>query len=115
MAARLVDAQAPGLARRVRELPGLLAAGGDGRANEDAALALGRLALLVQGWRRQDALDDALRAELRAAVGFAATAEDLAALPGVEGRWTVLAQTLEDADGLRVRATWLTSAEGRVA
>ena len=100
-AARLVDAQAPGLARRVRELPGLLASGG-----EDAAVAaLGRLHLLTQAWRRQDALPDALRAEMRAAVGFAVTAEDLAALPGVADTWTVVAQTTEAEDALTVRST----------
>lgn len=113
MGARLVDAQAPGLARRVRALPGVLAGGGS-TADEDAVLALGRLALLVRGWRRQDALDDALRAELRAAVGFAPGAEELAALPGVADHWTVLAQTVEDEEALRVRATWLVSAGGRV-
>ena len=110
-AARLVDAQAPGLARRVRELPGLLASGG-----EDAAVAaLGRLHLLTQGWRRQDALPEPLRAEMRAAVGFAVTAEDLAALPGVADTWTVVAQTTEAEDALTVRSTWLVGAAGRVA
>ena len=111
MGARLVDAQAPGLARRVRDLPGLLARGG-----EDAAvLALGRLTLLLQGWRRQDALPDALRAELRSAVGFPVTAEDLAALPGVADVWTVMAQVTEAAEALQVRSTWLAGTSGRIA
>ena len=105
MGARLVDAQAPGLARRVRELPGLMT-----RGEAAAVLALGRLTLLVQGWRRQQALDEALRAELRAAVGFAVTAEDLAALPGVVDHWTVLAQTTEVEEALQVRSTWLAGA-----
>lgn len=114
MGARLVDAQAPGLARRVRALPGLLA-GGQGAADGDAVLALGRLVLLVRGWRRQAALDDALRAEVRAAIGFAPGAEESAASPGVEDHWTVLAQTVEDEEALRVRSTWLAAAGGRVA
>ncbi len=116
MGARLVDAQAPGLARRVRELPGRLAAGGD----DAAVLALGRLTLLVQGWRRQDALPEALRAELRAAVGFPVSAEDLALLPGVVDHWTVAAQVTEQEEALQVRSTWLcgagsSGAGGRVA
>ncbi len=111
MGARLVDAQAPGLARRVRDLPGLLVHGG-----EDAAvLALGRLTLLLQGWRRQDALPDALRAELRAAVGFPVTADDLAALPGVADVWTAVAQVTEAAETLQVRSTWLAGTAGRIA
>ena len=114
MGARLVDAQAPGLARRVRALPGLLAGGG-GTADEQTVLALGRLVLSVRGRRRQDAPDDALRAELRAAVGFAPGAEEVAVLPGVEEHWTVLAQTVEDEEALRVQATWLAAAGGRVA
>lgn len=111
MGARLVDAQAPGLARRVRELPGLLARGG----GDAAVLALGRLTLLVQGWRRQDRLPIALRAELRATVGFPVTAEDLAVLPGVADLWTVVAQTTEMEEALQVRSTWLAGAGGRIA
>lgn len=115
MGARLVDAQAPGLARRVRDLPGVLARGG-----EDAAvLALGRLTLLTQGWGRQAALPDGLRAELRAAVGFSVGADDLAALPGVADLWTVVAQTTEAEDALQVRSTWLSgtglAGGGRIA
>ena len=110
MGARLVDAQAPGLARRVRELPGRLADGDDA-----AVLALGRLALLTHGWRRQDTLPGPLRAELRAAAGFPVTAEDLAPLPVVADHWTVTAQTIEQEESLQVRSTWLCGAAGRVA
>ena len=111
MGARLVDAQAPGLARRVRELPGRLSGGRD----EMAVLALGRLMLLTQGWRRQDALPGPLRAELRAAIGFPVAAEDLALLPGVADHWTVVAQTTEQEESLQVRSTWLCGVGGRIA
>src|SRR5215470_20036827 len=61
--ARLVDAQAPGLARRVRGLYGAVA--GNPAWPERLLERLGLLHLLVQAYRRQGALGDDLRAEVR--------------------------------------------------
>ncbi len=106
MASRLVDAQATGLARRVRGLAGLIAdASPDGR--ERTAMALGRLALLVRAAARADGLDAELRAGLMAAIGYSTTADDLAGLPVVEDRWRVQAQLSEADDKITTRSTWL--------
>ncbi len=110
MAGRLVDGQAPGLARRVRALPGLAAAGArPGAAAPEAALALGvgRLALLVRAARRLDALAPEQAAGVRAAIGFPVSAEELAARPGVSDEWAVLAHTVAEEDRLMVRTVWL--------
>ncbi|GJE01904.1 SWIM zinc finger family protein [Methylobacterium isbiliense] len=110
MAGRLVDGQAPGLARRVRALPGLAAAAppaGAPRPEEALALGLGRLALLVGAMRRLDHLTAEQAAAVRAAVGYPVTAEEMAARPDAADDWAVLAHAVEDEDKLTARTVWL--------
>ena len=119
MAGRLVDGQAPGLARRVRALPGLVAsahASGAPRPEEALALALGRLGLLLRAVRRLDALSPEQAAGVRALIGFPVSAEDLAARTGHTDRWHVVAHSIEDEDKLTARSVWLVGREcGRLA
>ncbi|WP_425830442.1 SWIM zinc finger family protein [Streptomyces fractus] len=100
-AARMVDAQAPGLAARVREL-GAIPASGPGwpvRLLEACAL----LHLLDQGWLRRDALPDDLAATVRSRVGLPASDRE----PPLRDRWLVLSQ-YDTADGhLTTRRIWL--------
>lgn len=104
-AARMVDAQAPGLASRVREL-GAIPASGPGwpvRLLEECAL----LHLLDQGWLRRDRLPEALAATVRSRIGLPTTADG----PGVRDRWLVLAQ-YDTADArLTTRRIWLYGAD----
>ncbi len=104
-AARMVDAQAPGLASRVREL-GSIPASGPGwpvRLLEECAL----LHLLDQGWLRRERLPDALAATVRSRVGLPASADG----PPTRDRWLVLAQ-YDTADArLTTRRIWLYGAE----
>lgn len=105
MAARLIDAQCPGLAKRVRELPGAAAMGQGWQAE-----LLGRLAkihLIVEGWKRRADLDEPLVAELRAQIGWTIKEEELDSAGGVEDEWWVLGQRSEEEDGLRIMKTWL--------
>ncbi|MFF8098712.1 SWIM zinc finger family protein [Streptomyces sp. NPDC016640] len=109
-AARMVDAQAPGLAARVREL-GALPGTGPGwpvRLLEECAL----LHLLGRGWLRRERLPQGLAATVRSRVGLPATADG----PPVRDRWLVLAQ-YDTADGrLTTRRIWLYGTEsGRTA
>ncbi|WP_338665287.1 SWIM zinc finger family protein [Pararoseomonas sp. SCSIO 73927] len=115
MAGRLVDGQAPGLARRVRALPGLAAAApAAGAPRPEAALALGigRLGLLLRAARRLDALSPEAAAGVRAAIGYPVAAEELAARPDRADDWAVLAQTLEEEGGLTARTVWLAGRRG---
>ncbi|MEV7991160.1 SWIM zinc finger family protein [Streptomyces sp. NPDC086077] len=104
-AARMVDAQAPGLAARVREL-GAIPASGAGwpvRLLEECAL----LHLLDQGWLRRDRLPQALAATVRSRIGLPASADG----PPVRDRWLVLAQ-YDTADArLTTRRIWLYGAD----
>ncbi|MBQ1090179.1 SWIM zinc finger family protein [Streptomyces sp. B93] len=109
-AARMVDAQAPGLAARVREL-GAIPGSGAGwpvRLLEECAL----LHLLDQGWLRRERLPEDLAATVRSRVGLPASADG----PAVRDRWLVLAQ-YDTADAkLTTRRIWLHGADsGRTA
>ncbi|WP_371612728.1 SWIM zinc finger family protein [Streptomyces clavifer] len=109
-AARMVDAQAPGLAGRVREL-GSIPASGPGwptRLLEECAL----LHLLDSAWLGLDRLPGPLAATVRTRVGLTLPAEG----PAVRDRWMVLAQ-YDTTDGRVVaRRIWLHgSRSGRTA
>lgn len=105
MAARLVDAQAPGLAGRVRRLAGV-AASGEGW-QERLLADLGLLHLAVRGWQRRDTLDEASRADLRAVVGWPVPAEEVLAGPTVRDRWVVLGRRRIVDERLSVQRVWL--------
>lgn len=100
-AARMVDAQAPGLAARAREL-GAIPGSGPGwpvRLLEECAL----LHLLVQGWLRREGLPDGLAATVRSRVGLTGSPEG----SPVRDEWLVLAQ-YDTADArLTTRRVWL--------
>jgi hypothetical protein len=100
-AARMVDAQAPGLAARVREL-GAIPSSGPGwpvRLLEECAL----LHLLDQGWLHRERLPRELAATVRSRVGLPGTADG----PPLRDRWLVLAQ-YDTADAkLTTRRIWL--------
>lgn len=114
-AARLVDAQAPGLASRLRRMAGLLGAHPEWPALLLAEL--GRLALLTQAFRRLDTLDPALREDVRRLVGFTLSQEEVAAgADAVTDRWVVLGQIEDEDERLRSQRTWLLGeATGRCA
>lgn len=103
--ARLVDAQAPGLAGRVRAL-GRAAHSGPGWP--DRLLAqLGRLHLVLEGWRHVDDLPRELATEVRTQVGFPTARADVLATAAVRDRWDVLASVVADDGTLATRRVWL--------
>ncbi|MFJ6937045.1 SWIM zinc finger domain-containing protein [Streptomyces sp. NPDC101132] len=102
-AARMVDAQAPGLASRVREL-GTLPASGPGwpvRMLEECAL----LHLLDRAWMGVSALPEPLAATVRTRVGLPGAATG----PAVRDRWQVLSQydSVSPDGRLTTRRVWL--------
>ncbi|MGW0840328.1 SWIM zinc finger family protein [Streptomyces sp. NPDC002787] len=109
-AARMVDAQAPGLAARVREL-GAIPGSGPGwpvRLLEECAL----LHLLDQGWLRREHLPDGLAATVRSRVGLPGSPGG----PPVRDRWLALAQYDTSDSRLTTRRIWLHGTDsGRTA
>jgi hypothetical protein len=104
-AARLVDAQAPGLARRLRDMAGLPATGDGWPARLLEALA--RLHLLRRALARLEALPPESQADVRALVGWTESQDDLRAAAGERDRWAVLGQRVEEDGPMRTRRTWL--------
>ncbi len=106
-AARLVDAQAPGVAQRVRRLGAIPGSSPDW---PDRLLAgLGRLALLIQAFRRFETLDPALQADVRSLIGWTLK-EDEVVVQGemVRDTWMVLGQWIDESDDrVRAQRTWL--------
>jgi hypothetical protein len=105
MAARMVDAQAPGLARMLRALAGIPASGEGWQARLLERLAL--LHLLLEGYRRIETLSLDTQADIRAAVGWSYNQDELLESAGLRDRWQILGQRVEDEDHLRVQRTWL--------
>ncbi|BET68226.1 SWIM zinc finger family protein [Opitutales bacterium ASA1] len=112
-ARRLVDAQAPGLARHVRDL-GALA---NGRAGweEHFAAHLGRFHLLLSAYRRREALPPEWQAEIDSQLGWSVDQQQLKGQAGIARRWYAAAQTLREEEKLVVRTTYVFSTEGEFA
>lgn len=109
-AARMVDAQAPGLASRARELAGIPSSGPGwpARLLEECAM----LHLLDRAWLGRELLPEPLATTVRTHVGLPVSAEG----PPVRDRWLVLSQQ-DSTDGrLTTRRIWLRGARsGRTA
>ncbi|MCA9259229.1 MAG: SWIM zinc finger family protein [Planctomycetales bacterium] len=113
-AARMVDFQAPGLARRVRELGDSTASGAGWQQLLLSRMA--RLHLALEGYSRLDALPSSTRDDLRAYVGWTTTRDALAEQPIETGVWTVAGVSVEQEDQLTVQRTWLVRhSDGRPA
>ncbi|MGI5367885.1 SWIM zinc finger family protein [Streptomyces iakyrus] len=100
-AARMVDAQAQGLAGRVREL-GAIPSTGPGwpvRLLEECAL----LHLLGRGWQRRERLPAGLAATVRSRMGLPSSADG----PPLRDHWLVLAQYDTTDPRLTTRRIWL--------
>jgi hypothetical protein len=104
-AARLVDAQATGLANRVRTLSATVH-GGPGWPERTLA-EIGDLHLLIEGWRRVDRLPDPLAAQLRTQIGFTTTRGDVLATPPLRDTWDVVATIVIENPDLTSRRLWL--------
>ncbi len=110
MAARMAEAQAPGLARRLREWPAIFAAPDDQWASR-ALEAAGGLQWLLNGAARLDELPVGLRASVRSAIGWPVNEQELLAEPGAEtvsDQWRIVGQRAdEDHYASSAQRTWL--------
>ena len=105
MAARLIDAQAPGVARRVRDLS-RVPQSGDGWI-EQLLAKVSSLFLLLKAFERIETLSAATQADVRSAIGWSYKEEELPEENVVSDEWLVLGQRTTGEEGLRVRRTWL--------
>jgi hypothetical protein len=106
IAARMIDAQAPGLAERLRALAAVphSGPGWEGRLLEEYAL----LHLLATAYRGQAGLPPPMQATVRSRIGFTVRKADiLASGPAARDRWSVLASRDTDRDRIRASRVWL--------
>jgi len=107
MAARMVDAQAPGLASRVQEALALLAAGAT--RHGDTMMRLGLLQLIIEGVRRRERLSSERLADLRIALGWSPDKDEVVAeSEPVVDRWCACGVAIGEIDAkLTERRVWL--------
>jgi hypothetical protein len=109
VSARMVDAQAPGLASQVRRLAATAYSPDDWPSHllERAA----RLRLVTAAWPRFEQLPADVQADLRTVVGWTYPADDVLAGPTIRSQWAVVGQVTREEERLRVRRSWLWSNE----
>ena len=105
LAARMVDAQAPGIATRLGELADL----DDESPDWLRALAseLGTIHLLVRAWAGREHLPADLVACARREIGLSVPSEEVLAAPGVEDRWAVMGTRDREEGRVTARDFWL--------
>lgn len=115
IAARMVDAQAPGVATRLRRMSGLPNSTSDWP--ERLLAELGKLALLTEAFRRIESLDAPLREDVRREIGWTLREEEvLERGESLSDSWTVIGVRTTSEGRLTVRRTWLLGAgTGRYA
>ena len=108
IAARMVDAQAPGVAGILRGVPGEL-----GYADwPDRVLhTFAGLHLLSRAHRRIDELPDDLAATVRSRIGYSTAKADVLATPGVSDTWWAVGAVDTNDQQLRRRRVWLRGSE----
>src|SRR5688572_15905816 len=104
-ASRLVDAQAPGLARRLRALQGITAIGEAWPTRLLRQLTTFHLA--NEAWSRISTLPVETQSDLRTAVGFTVNQDDVLTQESIRDRWMITGQRIEEEERLRVQRTWL--------
>jgi len=110
VAARMVDAQAPGLARQLREMASIPHSRVDWQ--ERLLERLGRMHLLIQGFQRLETLPPPTQADIRTLIGWTQK-EEFASDSIVRDRWLILGQLVEEQDNLHTQRTWLQGQDTR--
>jgi hypothetical protein len=111
-AAQLVDAQAPGIAGRVRRLEDIVGQREDWP--EKLLDQLGRIALLTHGYRQGETAGAELREDIRQYVGWNVSKDELlSAGEKVTDDWYSVGQWDYKEDKLRVQHTWLLGKNSR--
>ena len=111
IAARLVDAQAPGLARMVRGMGDTVSSGPgwESRLLDRAGL----LYLLLKAHGRMEKLPEDLREDVRQALGWTVKKEELGPETEVADHWTVLGQSTWTEDRITTQRSWIYGSNSR--
>ncbi len=104
MAARMVDAQAPGVARRLKRIGSAIGVGPDW--GPSVAGQMGNLALLIEASRRSESFGEAMRADVRSALGIPLRKDEIGGEKVVD-TWDDLGQFVEVEDRITACRSWL--------
>lgn len=115
MATRMIDAQLPGVAYRLRLIRAAIN-GGEGWPARVLA-GMGRLQLLIEAFARLDKLPPAVQADVRNALGLSVDREEVISTgERISDDWLVEAQACDEEGRLWVRRVWLRGQQsGRAA
>ncbi|MEU4317009.1 SWIM zinc finger family protein [Nocardia sp. NPDC024068] len=105
VAARMVDAQAPGIAAALRRLPTAVVLAADW-----PQIVLGRFAwlhLLIRAHADLDTLPAPLAATVRGHIGYPVPADSVHTEPAVRDRWLTMGTRTREEDRLYTRSSWL--------
>lgn len=111
-AARMVDAQAPGLARMLREMANIPASGAAWQERLLEKLSL--LHLVIEGYKNIENLPLANQQDIRSLIGWTQNQEELLNQPGVFDNWLILGQMVENdplTPMLKIQRIWLKGQE----
>ena len=103
--ARMVDAQAPGLAAELRRLQNLPYYGNHWQ--QPFLQILANLYLLTEAYQQAEKLPEHLKQEVRTRVGWPISKEEVLKEPAVEDTWLVVSRQTEQDDRLTVERNWL--------
>jgi len=104
VAARLVDAKAPGLANLVRALPASML----GDAWQQRCLnQIGHIYLLLKAFQKLETWPEDFQEELKSLAGINIRKELLEAKTGISDTWEVVGKRSESQDRLEMQRTWL--------
>jgi hypothetical protein len=110
IAARMVDAQIPGIARMLREMASIPISG-DGW-QERLLDRLSRVYLLIEGYKRLESLPPNNQQDIRSFMGWTQKQEELLNQTGEQDNWLVLGETIETDPlnyNLVIQRIWLQS------
>ncbi len=105
IATRMVDAQAPGLARRLQKIDTLRYRV---TAWQEATLReMSLLHLLLQAWQRRTTLPDAVQADIQTQMGWPLAKENVLQQDGIPDQWAVIGQAHEHDGQMHTQRTWV--------
>ena len=107
LAARMVDSQATGLGSRIKKIGALLHQSNQAQWELAIADELAQLALLVQSYRAIDRLPVALQADIRTAIGWSSSLDDVSSGEAISDVWQVIATQTRVEDKLTLRANYI--------
>jgi len=105
-AARLTDAQAPGLAAFIRSMSASVYRR-QKNWYEDVLAVMGKLKLIIEGFSRFDSLPEPLRSDLRTVVGWHIEKDEVLLGSAQRDIWDILGISLSESDKLREQRIWL--------